>query len=642
MKSKTSLPFWQNPFCRSSTFACLTFFLFWSFGQAFAQNQQTPNFSPKAPGLIESLERLVLFQKGKFEKNKTHLQSNFKNVADLKSFKEVKLDPTYMKSLLLHSDERFFSLVAQGDECKFLSLLETNLLKTSEGNIEDIHIQYQTTDGKIESAIMSKDLFFTEIYKKKCLNNREYATLFSNENIQKTIEGIKFSIPKTQKECLIIHQEWIANSFTPYLCRITETFNRPTLQTIATFYREKIAAHQRIYLLELCKTLHSPELFCANYLKGDAWSKIINLEIPEYKMSYKCQNMFGKSEKLNSKELKNCASKLQSDDHFCFSNGNKDLPSNYPLQSCNLISTALNKSKLVTDYHDCPGNIPNDSLTNIHRIVNHFTPRKIENNKETCGGETQYTYARLHLDIKHESGWPLKVCFFDRVNNKESCTTYIPGSRADEPLSEDQVIAKILYRQKGANPKTTCKIVGHKTYNPLRSEFKYGCFIIYGHDFCSESSCGKKVIWDEKIQEDIKFVGTLNFDYFPTAFMNERYSFTALLNETRSTKERKILNLTELKFFLDKTDNGIVHGIGCREDLVPELYNRISLNECHPLPFIVDGHHSEENKTLLITRLAIDDIHSPRLIPWSYIFNAVTSYQQLHPLQTWTFYGIYK
>jgi len=228
-----------------------------------------------APGIIESFERLLELHKDQFQKNKSSITANLKVVSDLSGFTDVKLDPQYVKSLLMHSDERFLKL-AQKDECRFLSVLETNLLKTTEGNIDNILINYKNKDGAIESASMLKDDFFQQIYKKKCLNNSEYSVFFTEANSQKTIEGIKFTIPKTKAECNTIHNEWLDNAFTPYLCRIQQVFKKPNLKRLADFYRERIPLVKRIYLDNLCNSLSNQELFCSNYLKDDVWSKILN------------------------------------------------------------------------------------------------------------------------------------------------------------------------------------------------------------------------------------------------------------------------------------------------------------------------------------------------------------------------------
>lgn len=603
-----------------------------------AHSQDSQN---NPPGLIESFERLSELSKDQFQKNKSRVQSQLNVVTDITELKDVKFDPEFIKNLIINSDERFLNL-SNKDECRFLSTLETNLLKTSEGNADTLIINYTSPDNKLMSAAIPRQDFFEQIYKKKCLNNREFSVLFSDVNAPKTIEGIKFTVPKTKNECLAVHKEWLNNSYTPYLCRIQQIIKRSPLKRQSDYYTERIPLMQRVYLDNLCASLSTPELFCTAYLKNDTWSKVVNSELPAYKMNYKCQNMYNKTEPLTNVEIRNCAAKLATDNSFCETRGNKDLPSNFPLQNCNNVSLALTNSKLVTDYHDCPGLIDNEALTNIHRILNHFNPRKVNNTRSACSGETNYTFARLNLDLKYEAGWPLKICYLNRITNKEVCVAYIPGSRADEPLSEDVVIAKILYAQKGAPQKTTCRIVDSKTYNPLRSEFKYGCFIVYNADMCTTLACEKKVIWDEREQTDIKFTGKAVFDYFPTAFMNERYSFVNMINEVHGTQERLIRNLTDLNFQLDKISNSIVHGIGCAEDIIPEIFTRGSINQCRPMPFIIDGIVKKDNEQLLVARLAIDDIHTPRLLQWTNIYNAVSSYQEMHPLNTWTLYGIKK
>lgn len=632
MKLKTSPLFLQNQFYNIIRFIVLAMGL---------GSFSTKVLAETNPGIIESLERLLNVHRKQYDQNKSKIQSNLKALSNITDLKDIKIAPQFMRSLIFHSDDKFLKL-AQKDECKFLSALESNLLKTAEGDIESVLVAFKNKENITESVSLPKNDFFDQIYKKKCLNNREFSTLFNETNFQKTIEGIKFSVPKNSNECDVIHKEWLDNSFTPYLCGIQQVLKKSKNQTLVDLYKEKIQTLQRTYIDNLCNNLTSAAGFCENYLKSDVWSKVINGEAPLYKLSYKCRNLLGKNEDLNSNDLKNCAAKLINEPSICETKGNKNFPSNFPLQNCDNISDALNKSKLITNYHDCPGSVDNEAVTNVHRLINHFSPRKIMTNKETCGGEANYTFARLNFDIKYEDGWPLKICYMNHVEGKEMCEPYIPGSRDDEPLSEDQVISKIIYRHKGAPAKTKCRIVDSKTYNPLRSEFKFGCFIVYDFETCTTLSCNKKVIWEEKPLADIKFIGRPIFDYFPTAFVNERYSFINMINQVKGTQSRAVKNLTDLKFYLDKMPNGIVHGIGCVEDLIPEEFQRTVVNQCHPMPFIIDGHLKKEGETWLVLRAAIDDIHSPRLVLWQNIFNAVSAHSELHPLNTWTLYGLKK
>ena len=610
--------------------------IFISLGSASAKT-----FADENPGIIESLERLIEVNKKQYEQNKNKIQSDFKILSNITNIHDIKLDPQFVRSLIFHSDDKFLRL-AQDNECKFLSILENNLLRTTNGEIENILITFKDAEKKIQSAAMPKDDFFEQIYKNKCLNNREFSTLFSEVNLKKTLDGIKFTAPKNNNDCLSIHKEWLDNPFTPYLCKIDQMIRTPKKPKVIDPYQNKLSTFQKTYIENLCKHLISPDFFCTNYLKQDIWNGIINGEVPAYKMSYKCQNLMSKSQELSISDLKNCAAKLINEPSICESGGNKNFLSDFPLQNCDNISDALKKSKLVTNFHDCPNNIDNEAITNVHRLINHFSPRNILTSKETCAGEANYTFARLNLDMNHDEGWPLKICYKNRVTEKEVCVSYIPGSRADDARSEDQVISKIIYQQKGAPAKTKCKIVDSKIYNPIRSEFKFGCFIVYDVENCSTHFCEKKVIWEEKIQSDIKFIGQITFDYFPTAFVNERFSFNNMINELLKTQERTIKSLTDLKFYLDKMPNGVIHGIGCVEDLIPEEFQKNYMNQCHPMPFIVDGHLVKNNETWLVFRSAIDDIHTPRLILWHNIFNAVSAYRELHPLNTWTLFGIKK
>jgi hypothetical protein len=592
------------------------------------------------PGIIESYEKLSELHKTQYQSSEKLIGNNLQILSTISNVKDFKLAPHFLRSLLLSSDDKYLSL-AQNDECKFYSALENNLLKTTSGEVKSIAITFVDGAGNTQSAAIPPHDFFTELYKKKCFNNKEFTILFNSSNVKKTVEGIKFAIPKTQKDCVIIHKEWLLNSFTSYLCQINKVLATPGT-TSADFYRQNISPFHRTYIENLCGNLNSADLFCQNYLKEDIWNKVINGEAPLYKMSYKCKNIFGNSEVFGKSEQAACSAKLISAPQTCETNGYKNYPSIFPFQSCDLISLALAHSKLVTDYQDCPGNIDNEMLTNIHRIINHFDSKSLVTTKDTCASETNYSIAKLNLDAKNETGWPLQICYLERVHNKEECTPYVPGNHAKEERSEDLVVAKILYLQKAAPRKTTCRIISTKTYNPLLSEFKQGCFILFDAESCTNLACNKKVIWNEKVQADIKFIGKPIFDYFSTNYLSERFSLASLINETKGTQSRSIKNLTDLIFYLDKIPGSIIHGVGCAEDLLPEYFSRKSINACHPLPFIIDGHVEKGKTTFIIFRSAVDDIHTPRLVLWQNIFNGVSAYQLLHPLNTWTLDGLKK
>ena len=105
-------------------------------------------------------------------------------------------------------------------------------------------------------------------------------------------------------------------------------------------------------------------------------------------------------------------------------------------------------------------------------------------------------------------------------------------------------------------------------------------------------------------------------------------------------KRAKTINtLGVLRNFLQKT-NGIVHGLACGEDLLPHRYKRDSLNQCALLPFIVDGTIQRGPDQYVTIRTTLDEVNSPRIIPWNYLYNGLKMYQHINPRKDWALYGI--
>ncbi len=591
-------------------------------------------------GLLEAIDFLQNLYRNEFESEKKAFSENAKFFDTIdENFKDVQLAPFFKKSILFLSDEKTLSLI-QKDECKFYALLENGTLKNHAGN-NDIYFTFKNKDGILSNGITNNDIFFRDLYKYQCINNAEYRLLFEPQNLNKTLESLKFPTPKGTNDCKLIHNEWLQNPFTPYICNLSGIVKK-NVSNFTQYPKISLTSFQKTYIENLCFNLNSPKDFCSDYLKNDVWNKVLSSEAPLYKMYYKCKNYLKTDEELKIEDLKKCAQKFLIDPKICNTLSNPKYPSTYPFLNCNLISDALLKSKLNTNYQDCPGGVGNDAITNVHRILNHFVPRKLPNTPESCAGEANYSYAKLLFDMKYNDGWPLEICYINKMFNKEECVQYIPGHRDEENLSEDLVIAKILFSQYGAPQKTKCKIVDSKVYNPVRTDYKYGCFIVYDPQSCTTDVCDKKIIWEEREIKDIKYKGIPLVDYYTNTFSTQRYSFTSMINELYGIQSRTVKNITEIKFFLDKTENGIIHGIGCIEDILPEQFKKSTLNQCSPMPFIIDGYFLSDSDTLLTTRLAIDDLHSPRLIMWHNIYNSILAYKALHPLELWTLNALKK
>jgi hypothetical protein len=69
---------------------------------------------------------------------------------------------------------------------------------------------------------------------------------------------------------------------------------------------------------------------------------------------------------------------------------------------------------------------------------------------------------------------------------------------------------------------------------------------------------------------------------------------------------------------------------------------RYSLNQCQPTSFIVDGIIEKNNQYSMVTRLGIDEVHSPRIIPWQSFYSAIKNYSIVNPYNNWALYVVKK
>lgn len=648
LKLKMWPQYWPSLFCRS--FLIISLIL--TSGKALS--------SPKHPGMIESLELLLDLHKKQYKLLSSKVRRNPKVLSNIANIKELDLHPFFVQSILFHSDDKYLAL-AGTNKCQFYTLLENDLLKTAAGRITNVIINFTTTDGKKESAILTKDDFINQVYKKSCPNKKETSTLFSDESLLSTLNKVSFPTPENKKDCETILEDWQRNPFTPYLCRVPESINlgriaqkklsrtdnanfskrRYLVELIrrSKYLQKTVPYFERSYLNNLCYGLNNIEKFCRPYIADDVWSKVISGEFPDYFLAPKCRASLKKTS-VTKAQLKSCASKFKSEPKYCINKSKGNLKSFGPMPNCEDISDALMVSQLETDFHDCPGYIDNEGMVNIHRIVSHLDGQKLNSTSKSCVNEVNHTFASLLFDYNYEDGWPLRLCYQDKIDDKEKCDPYIPGNNVNDKMSEGNVVANILHRTRGLPSNLKCEVISKKRFNPNFLQYKTGCYIVYNPEQCTTQYCPKVISYNLKEIKDIKYIGKPEFDYFPTNFKKEKFSLSNILKEVFKLKNSKIRNFTDLIYFLDRKPSNIVHGIGCAEDLAPANFRKNGLNQCKPLPFIIDGYIKTGTQVSMVTRLAIDDIHSPRLIPWNFIFNSVASYKVLHPLDTWTLYGI--
>ncbi len=650
----------------------------------FTHNPQAQGVS--YTGLVENLEKLLEIHKSEYEKLWAQTTFNTNALQNLNQYDSIEIHPLELKSFIFHSNEDFLKIIGN-DECKFYSLLELGLLRNTLNKNDEIIINLKKTmteksekETLAENVIitkMTKTDFLNEVYKKKCITNKEMNIMFNPQNLLKTINSIQFQTPQNDAECQSILSSWQKNPFTPYLCKSVvvskslkqfssnsmSAVDKKANEELSRIYNNSINNFQRTYLDSLCNNLMSPNGFCKNYLKNDVWNKITRGEFPQFKMEHLCSLHLKKAAPLSSNDLKTCAYSFNANPNVCELLKDPKHPSNFPYVNCHTMSELLKNSKLETRYTDCPSRIDHDGITNFNRIFQHFAPPdsplgktvinyfktqkntskdKSPSSSESCFIAPVFTFYKMNLNVQNPDALPLKICFKNKVFNNEECLPYIPGDVQEEPLSEINVVQKIFYMHYGSASKMNCRLIDVNEFRPTRSEFKSGCFIVYPKENCSTFNCTKKIYVDLKVIDDIKYIGTQNFDYFPNAYKNERYSINNLLKEVLNIEMRAVKNLNDAMYLLKNIPKGIMHGIGCAEDLLSDKIKRISLNQCQPLPFIIDSWADFNGESFLGIRYANDESSSIRPIRWPDLFNAILNYKEIHPLDHWMLYGLKK
>jgi len=610
-------------------------------------------------GIINNLKKIVDVSRESLQKEYQSLISSGKieQKPTQEQIESSRISPSFQRSIFLHSPKKYLELVNL-NECHLYSLLENGLLRSALGEID-----YLILKGKQGTFLVSPEQYAQQTYKFKCKKFAQLSNIFDSENLKSTISNISFPIPKTSQDCSEIHKDWLKNDYIPFLCKIPYSLDRAqraerakkglknsdlrrirTLNNIireADYYKKEVSFFKRTYLKNLCDDISSKENFCKTYLAQDSWTKVLNGELPKDYISYSCKTLYKKSFNipLSEAQLMKCAKRLKESPELCLFKSHRGYSSLVPSPNCSLSSKALVESRLYTDYKDCPGQIDNASITNIHRLVQHFKKRPLDNNKSSCQAEANKTLFNLIIDGKNEDQWPLKICYDDKIEAKELCHSYIPGSLEASPISENKIITKVLRRLTSISSKSTCSIIPKSKYNPVLLEYKNGCFITFDENNCSNAHCPKKIIVDEKEVTGLRFNGKLKFDYFPNNWKDQKKSAFSMIKESYKIEMKRLRNLTELEVFLKLNPKGIIHGVGCVEDIIPQHFKRVLFNQCTPMPFISDGIVSEDGNKVIVTRTALDDLHSPRLIPWNWIFTAIMKYKEHHPLGQWNLYG---
>ncbi len=597
------------------------------------------------------------------------------------------LDPYFVRSLLLFSDPAYLALARQ-DQCHFYAALDNDLLKTSQGPVRQVLIQAQ---GRTAYSV-SRQEFITATHK-LCPQNQENARLFSLENLPTTISRLEFPLPQNEKDCQKIWQDWWQNPYTPYLCRIAQTqrlayeadgqlksidaalgqeSKNDTAQIKAYGYWQQIKKRhqtyqsilnfeQRTYLNHLCPHLDDQQAYCRNYFTHDVWARALQGQVPFSYMAYLCQDLYHK-DFASPRELEPCHAPLEARPETCLTAFNGQ--TFYPAPDCAQLQI-LADGRLQTNYHDCAAHFDYPELANWFRISQHFasfeqdkinpqsthTPSKTTPSADLSLGLTppltlpqcffQVAHpvylalaAQDHLDL-----WPYELCYDDVYKVKEICTPFVPG-QGDAPYAQENLITTAL-RRSSDRLDVQCKFVEEKQYRPSTLAYSTGCFITYNPEQCNAFNCPTDIKVHKRTMGQVKYQGKIDLAYFPTSYATAEKSLFKIMGRYLKREQKLIRNLTELFYFLETNPRGLIHGMACLEDILPEYFAKKSYGQCRPYPFIIDGQEKVASDTFLSVHLPLDDVHLPRRIRWQNIYQGVVNLQQIHPMKSWAMYGIW-
>ncbi len=635
---KTLPRFWRNQFYKFITGTVLSGLCLSSYSQT------TPLEAPKQteyPGTIQTFEKIIQIDHDKIQKRTDVLTKSGKNFSKLSTTTNLDLEPDFLNSIILHSDPGYLKM-ASTDKCRFYEAILTDLLRSSDGKIKNILMTY-IEDGARESAIISKKDFLAKVVTEQCPETQKNIAAFQIKTFPETLKTINFDIPTGVDQCKNTHIEWLTNPKTPFICQIHEYIKEAKSnggdpkdlkqrKTVAKILEDKLSVPQREYIENICKHLDDETLFCDEFLNISFWTKIANGQEDKLYAEDICGQNSGS---LNY----TCLARLKKEQDLCLYPTGRNVGLR-PQPNCDQISTALNYSGYKANFRDCPGNSDQMIATNMARILNHFSPIENSQQEGTCSSISAGVTYIFNKKFDNDENWGLEACYDDRLNGKEICSKTFFGKYDNDPASYTNVVASILKDMRGIDDSTKCEMVESSEYNPILLRFKSGCFIIYEKDNCHISQCKHKIILNDRPIDFIRIKGKANLAYFPTNIANERFSQHYLLTRDFKKSARQIANLSSVHSFFKKQKNGIIHGVGCAEDLLPTFFKTYALNQCTPMPFIINGVIKDKDKVVFVTRTSADSLQAPRLISWSAVYSAVKSYQKKHPIKQWTMYGL--
>ncbi len=614
-------------------------------------SQTTPIPTPPSveyPGILESLENLISIDNTKYTKKNDLLIKSGAAVADFTAVSNIELDPDYLNSIILHSDPGYVKL-ASTSNCTFYDSIINDLLKSAEGRLKNVFITYVNKNKERESAIVLKKDFINRVVASECPETAKLIDQFQVKNLDQTIRTTNFDPPTGKDQCHNVYLEWLNNPKAPYFCKLHEFMKEARLgqgevkdlqqrQAVAKILDQKLGIANKDYLENLCENFDHEELFCEEFLNVSFWSKVASgFENRIYAEDICAKAM--NSTNLSDIQLKQCLARMRKENDLCLYPGGRNQGLT-PAPQCDTLATALNFSSMRADYKDCPATNDQQAVTNMGRILLNISKEKIAPYNGTCTTISSGVTFEFNKRFDNEENWKLEACYDDALAEKEVCYKTYFGSYGTSPEAYNNVVANILRKTRGGDENLKCEMIDSEDYNPLLLQYKSGCYIIFDRSKCFISQCKHKILYNDREINLIKIKNRVTLDYVPSTVIDERFSQNYILTRDYRQNGRSLNNLSSIAAFFKKSKKGVIHGVGCAEDLLPSFFKTRSFNQCTPLPFIIDGMIRENDKTVFVTRSAIDSLQAPRLLSWSNVFSSVKAYQLLHPMRLWTMYGM--
>lgn len=603
------------------------------------------------PGLYSQFQKTLLNQEKLYsDLIAKHADKSF-SMDDVKDAKDIKLNQTFLNIFIFNLPSRYQVLLKK-DECSVYDVLITKLSKIPYPKNRQVVFDYKSKKGSIQTAVYPFKKFFDEIVSQQCPGVMKISKNFDLKNLPVTLRNLKLKIPNNLNQCLDLINQMQSQATTPYLCHITETIEdipnieRKYKNTTKTSVTKRKAYKQELdranayknllnskvteVLTTTCRYLNNPWEGCSNLFYQNYWRYLAENDPSSAALKTFCQDLPQKS----------CLNKLKSLELFCPTQLNK-YSSISPSYTCRSLQYALRTSRVKSNYIDCPGKTGNEALTTFSRLLKHFQFYDQEA-VSSCEVHSINPTLKFLEEFTELEGWGLKVCYDDKIKRKEVCYPVMFGDAAESDFSLTNVIGKIALRLKGYNYQDApCEIINQSEYRPALLKYQNGCFILRDENFCRGVDCDFKVIISEQEFKSFKVKKDLQLALYPHNYINEGQSLTKLLEKNKKFNVKKVENISRFKILFDQKKNILFMGIGCAEDLIPSFFHRNFVNKCTALPFIVDNLVEHEGKYAMTVRSSFDHIHAPRLIPWTYIFNAVKEYQRIHPINLWSFNAFY-